>query len=574
MELIAHPLIERLGWTLLHSVWQGAAIALAYALATWWARGRGPELRYALSLAALALLALAPVATFLWIGEAPAGYAPAEFGASDAVSFTGATTAFVLAAATEVDLVSMLQPSLPWIVALWCTGVLVSALRVWDAWRHLVALRRSAVPLGGAELATLVARIAAELGLERTVRVARSTLVESPSVIGWFEPMILVPTAALAGLSPHQLAMILAHELAHIRRHDYLVNALQTVLETLLFFHPAVHWISARARQEREECCDAVAVRFGGDAIAYARALTELEELRGMRAALALGATGGVLLDRIERLLGQGPSRQRGTALASACALATLTALTATVSVPLLASDPLLEPVAAVELVAPSPTAGSDVVAATVDEASPTAAGSIAELRITTVATTPLAPAAALPTLPAPQEGPVEVATHAIDAEPVAGVLAELPGGYAPAIVATDLEPTAAPASGSGPMISGGQQLVGVAPAYPYGARSRGIGGTVTALLTVDASGRTQSVEIIAADPPAIFDRAVVRALSNWRYAPLLEDGVPLRREIIRQLEFVPESAQCVTVTGTRLCRKVGADGDRRNDGVTVIRLH
>lgn len=561
MELIAHPLIERLGWTLLHSVWQGAAIALAYALASWWARGRGPELRYAISLVALAVLALAPIATFLWIGDASHALAPS---AAAATGFAGVTTALVMEAAQGFDPIAVLEPSLPWIVALWCTGVLASALRVWGSWRHLVALRRSAVPLGGAELAQLVARIAAELGLERPVRVARSTLVESPSVIGWFEPMILVPTAALAGLSPHQLAMILAHELAHIRRHDYLVNALQTVVETLLFFHPAVHWISGRIRQEREECCDAVAVRFGGDAIAYARALTELEELRGMRAALALAATGGVLLDRIERLLGQRPSRQRGTALASACALAVLTALTATVSAPILRDELALEPVAAEVATTPAAAPRSVAVPGTSAPAAPAAtsmaAGAVAELP------------AAVPVVAPAQDEPAP-ATTTQETEAVApgavGEVAALPADAAVQPAAADRA-----AAGALPSITGGARIVGAAPAYPYGARSRGIGGLITARLHVDASGRTREVEIVAADPPQVFDRAVVRALSNWRFEPMLEDGVPVAREITQQFEFEPESSACHLVTGTRICRKLDAGESRREAGVVVIRLN
>jgi TonB family protein len=569
MELIAHPLIERLGWTLLHSVWQGAAIALAYALASWWARGRGPELRYAISLVALAVLALAPVATFLWIGDA----SPAPAGGAAVATFAGATTALMMEAAHDFDPIAALEPSLPWIVALWCTGVLVSALRVWGSWRHLVALRRSAVPLGGAELAQLVARIAAELGLERPVRVARSTLVESPSVIGWFEPMILVPTAALAGLSPHQLAMILAHELAHIRRHDYLVNALQTVVETLLFFHPAVHWISGRIRQEREECCDAVAVRFGGDAIAYARALTELEELRGMRAALALAATGGVLLDRIERLLGHRPSRQRGTALASACALAVLTALTATVSAPILRDELALEPLAAevaataveaprVATAAREASAASPAEAATPDAAAPVASGALAELPIAAPVSADAVPVRG-ETAPAPVHEAPATATGAV------GEIAALPADAAVASAATDRA-----ASGALPAITGGERIVGAAPAYPYGARSRGIGGLITARLHVDASGLTREVEIVAADPPQVFDRAVVRALSNWRFEPMLEDGVPVAREITQQFEFEPESSACHLVTGTRICRKLDAGESRREAGVVVIRLN
>ena len=91
---------------------------------------------------------------------------------------------------------------------------------------------------------------------------------------------MLLPASALAGLSPQQLEAILAHELAHIRRHDYLVNLLQTLVETLLFYHPAVWWLSRRIRIERENCCDDLAVSLCGDPVAYAKALADLEELR------------------------------------------------------------------------------------------------------------------------------------------------------------------------------------------------------------------------------------------------------------------------------------------------------
>ena len=127
-------------------------------------------------------------------------------------------------------------------------------------------------------------------------------------------------------------------------------------------------------------------------------------------------------------------------------------------------------------------------------------------------------------------------------------------------------------AAGAGPLISGGELLVGVAPTYPFGAERRKISGTVTARLTVDANGHTRAVEIIAADPSELFDRAVIRALSNWRFEPSREDGVAVSRTVVQQLQFAPDSAECNVVTGTRLCRKI-PDGDRRGEGVTVIRL-
>ena len=121
------------------------------------------------------------------------------------------------------------------------------------------------------------------------MRVVESALVDVPVVIGWLRPVILLPVAALAGLTPAQVEAILAHELAHIRRHDSCVNVLQTIAETLLFYHPAVWWVSHRIRAEREHCCDDIAVAVCGDPVAYAQALAELESWRVTQSAAGDG---------------------------------------------------------------------------------------------------------------------------------------------------------------------------------------------------------------------------------------------------------------------------------------------
>ena len=137
-------------------------------------------------------------------------------------------------------------------------------------------------------------------------------------VIGWLRPVILLPLAMLAGLTPGQLESILAHELAHVRRHDYLMNLLQTLVETFLFYHPAVWWISRRMRLERERCCDDAAVRLSGDRIGYAEALAAVSEVRGLAPApAATGTRGGrELIGRIGRILGV-PGRNSFLACAS-----------------------------------------------------------------------------------------------------------------------------------------------------------------------------------------------------------------------------------------------------------------
>src|SRR6185436_4431619 len=144
------------------------------------------------------------------------------------------------------------------------------------------------------DLQHLVHTLSARLGITRAVRLVESAAVDVPSVVGWLRPAILLPISSLTGLTHQQLEMVLAHELAHIRRHDFLVNALQSVAETLLFYHPAAWWISRQIRIERENCCDDLAVATCGDAIQYARTLAQLEELRAV-AAPAVAANGGSL---------------------------------------------------------------------------------------------------------------------------------------------------------------------------------------------------------------------------------------------------------------------------------------
>ena len=145
-------------------------------------------------------------------------------------------------------------------------------------------------------------RLAQALRIRGAIRLLESAAVEVPTVIGWLRPVVLIPVATLSGLSTEQMEMVLAHELAHIRRHDFFVNLMQAVVETLLFYHPAVWWISGRIRVEREHCCDDVAVAVCGNPLLYARALTRLEELR-VDPAQAFVAANDEIFSEYQRLL-------------------------------------------------------------------------------------------------------------------------------------------------------------------------------------------------------------------------------------------------------------------------------
>src|SRR5207302_147738 len=199
-----------------------------------------------------------------------------------------------------------MEPALPWVVLVWFGGVVALSLRLASGWlvtRQLGSVGTSSVPDACREA---VARLAARLRISRPVRVLESAVVQVPAVVGWLRPVILLPASALTGLTPQQLDVLLAHELAHVRRYDYLVNLVQSAIEILLFYHPAVRWVSRRVREEREHCCDDLAVAVCGDAHLYARALLMMESLRAKTPALALsaaGTQGGALLGRVRRVV-------------------------------------------------------------------------------------------------------------------------------------------------------------------------------------------------------------------------------------------------------------------------------
>jgi beta-lactamase regulating signal transducer with metallopeptidase domain/HEAT repeat protein len=375
-ELLEHPLVVRLGWTLLHSLWQGAVIGALAAVALRLLRRRSAQARYLAGCAALLVLAMAPLATFLLLegepGAAPTVQAPAEVSpvppnvltsvvAPPAEAASSGRLPLVEAAemlpepaaarGSESDNglqhkddtrpaistwlhVDRLRPALPWLGVGWLIGVALLSIRLGAIWLKVRRLTWAGLGPVAEPWPEKLQALAGRLGLWQSVRLFRSALVEMPTVIGWVRPVLLLPASALTGLPPRQLEAILAHELAHVRRHDYLVNFLQCLVEILLFYHPAVWWLSRYIRRERESCCDDLAVQVCGDRLLYARALLTLEETRQAPPALSLAAGGGVLLERIRRLLGVALPRTGGHArqLAGGAALASLLALAMIVS--------------------------------------------------------------------------------------------------------------------------------------------------------------------------------------------------------------------------------------------------
>jgi TonB family protein len=288
---------------LLHFLWQGTAVAIALWIALLAMRKASANARYLASCSALVVLTLLPGVTAFLLYERVVPVAGAVAGA--VVSNVPAAVD-VQAAATTGWLSSFQNSFQVWGVPVWCFGVLLFSVRLVWGGRQVSIMRRRGEPAEEA-LSGAVARIAERMGVTRPVGVLISALADGPSVVGFLRPVILLPAATILGLPSEQLEAVLAHEVAHIRRYDYLVNMVQVLAEALLFYHPAVWWTSGRIRRERELCCDDDAVRVCGDALRYARALTALERMRVVTPSLALGGTDGPLAYRIARVMGAAP---------------------------------------------------------------------------------------------------------------------------------------------------------------------------------------------------------------------------------------------------------------------------
>jgi beta-lactamase regulating signal transducer with metallopeptidase domain len=306
-QFLSHAFVLELGWFLLHVVWQGTLIALALSALLALIDERSATIRYGLSTLALALMLVVPVTTAFVPASMPialttTGSLPAADAAAVMTSglAPGAGTPSLMDQAMR-----LLSATAPWLVPFWLLGVCILTIRTFGGWWVARQLTRTGVMDVPASISRSFMEMKRRFGVHGEVIIRQSTRAEVPAVIGYFRPVLLLPVSALSGLSPQQLEAVIAHELAHIRRHDYLVNVFQQFAEILLFFHPAVWWVSGQIRKERENCCDDLAVLACGDVLGYATALLNLEEQRGRAPQLALAATGSNLVGRVRRLLGK-----------------------------------------------------------------------------------------------------------------------------------------------------------------------------------------------------------------------------------------------------------------------------
>ena len=328
--LYGNNVVNAIGWTLAHSIWQIGLISATLFILLRSVLRTSANARYALSVTALALSVILPSITFLQVREqlrSETGQAAAkriiDRGNAEKMSESAAATAVddthtsvgrdrasyrLLSLSTASDLVRQTVPTLfPFVVTIWIAGIAFFSFRLFGGLWKLHDYKSVGSSNADDKWNERLTELSDLLGVRRKVSLLRSNVLATPIAVGLIKPIIIVPTSVFLHMDPRQLESIIAHELIHIRRYDCLVNVFQSVAEVLFFYHPAVWWISAEIRREREFAADAAVLVSAGDHLVYAAALANLEELRqtanGTAPSIAMAANGGNLMQRIKRIL-------------------------------------------------------------------------------------------------------------------------------------------------------------------------------------------------------------------------------------------------------------------------------
>lgn len=564
-----------LGLVLLHFIWQGALVGAVFALLrNYCAPGRQ---RYALGMISFGALMLAPLLTAAWLSYDTSGQA--------AASATAAVTAVVVgpssAASVDVSSITAWQDLLPWIVALWGVGVAVLTLRALLHWRDLSLLIKRGAPMPGWQ--TQLANLCERFGVSRAVRLLYSPDVQTPTLVGWIKPVILLPAAVALGFPAAQIELILAHELGHLRRWDHVVNLVQVVVETVLFYHPIVHWISRDLRNQREICCDELVLQLSrANPRDYVETLADLEQLRLYgHGELAVTATGGVLLERVQHIakippttLGlRVPGRLLPLLVVGLAVLWMGVAQRAEWDRAVFASifSPqqlrLLFDSNAIAVQRPDIAIG-DLLADPDALRLPKIA--VPAVAAETLATDAIVDAPAVPaakTVPVPAaDAPLNLALAQTSRKPISELGVASPGA---ALAVPAIPAPAAEAEPAAPV----QEPVPVhvsQPSYPTSALLRGVEGHVRLSFLLDAGGQVRDVKVERSVPDKLFDSAAVLAMRKWRFDPASYSvsGTRYTRNFVFSLgghnlpgvepgvEEVPAANDCRLVTGTRICRR------------------
>jgi len=313
MITIPDSLLRALGWALAHSLWQGVLAALALLILL--PRLQTARQRYWAAYGALVAVFAAAISTFFWSFE------PSTASLTTATKFLGETpTASTFLVGTPFFETTLSQSFSQWleanhalIVAGWLIGFAFFLLRLGGGLWKVHRLRTRGVIAVEAIWQEKILLLSERIGVSHAVNLFESAWVHVPLTIGWLKPAILLPIGFVNQLSTAEVEAVLAHELAHIARRDWVFNLLQAFVESLFYYHPAVWWVSQVIRRERENACDDAALTATGNPLAFARALVQVQEMATPSPALALAMSGKrrrPLLDRVRRILNQAPQQQ------------------------------------------------------------------------------------------------------------------------------------------------------------------------------------------------------------------------------------------------------------------------
>ena len=480
-SFVNSQLAEAIGWAVLHSLWQGALAASL--LGTVLLSVRSARVRYGAACVAMLAAVAAFAATFVHF--LPVHVHGARIVRAIVVPEWRPLPGLAGSARRSVALAEIA----PWLAPLWLAGVIFIYARTLAGSLTLRRMRQRGVCGAASHWQEELTWLAARVRVSRTVELLESCFADAPIVIGHSRPVILVPLGLLSGFPPAQIETILLHELAHIRRCDFLVNSLQRLAEGLLFYHPAVRWISGVMCRERENCCDDAVLAVHPDRQEYARALAALEHNRIAERQAAVAATGGSLMNRIHRLLS--PEAPKGMAWASLLGAALLVA-TLAISAAAWQSRPK-----------PQPASQADIFSRV----------NAASRQVDSVAARINAMSAQVDSM--------------VQSAPSAGL-----------IIGGPTQPSQTPVT----MIRvGGDAMKAslikmVPPAFPETAKSAHISGTVVLHAIIGADGKVAELQCLSGPP--LLTRPAMEAVRQWEYRPILLNGEPMRVDTTIEVKF------------------------------------
>ena len=553
--------MQTLGWTLVHFLWQGAIVGVVFAVVRRLVPPEQSSLRYAFGLFSLFALVMAPILTLAMLWPS-GGLETMQARDSDIVNVS------LTSSATVVDSTYGFENLLPLLVVAWLAGVLLMVGRAVHQWRSLEQIARS-LAWRDHEIEQMLLRVAKRFGALPGVRVLVSASIDTPTLIGWLKPVILLPVAVVAKFPRQQLELILAHELGHLRRYDHLVNLAQAVVETLLFYHPVVHWISREVRHEREICCDNLVLRLtDSEPREYARTLAALENLRQLTPQLAVAASGGMLLDRVRRIVGSAHPHARGRRSRLGVWLAAAGGgLIVATAVMLSRTD--IEPDTGAFAAPPSLDVVYDKPAINLERGITRQDLKFAEVQMPISYVAAVTADRAVLIKPIPQEEPAPASlASAKTFEPAAALAATRiqQSLLNAADDAADPQIQQAPVAlgrvaDSRPATTTPKLVRMVAPAYPYSGFTRPP-AKVGFEFSIDRAGRVRNIRAVSGDLQSPFAVAASNALRQWKFDP---QSLASRAEekFQQDFEFVGDSGavgnaedgSCAKLTGSHVCR-------------------